>query len=288
MAKPGVMTKFRIDELSGVDNPAQKGARAAIMKRDDDTDSTQGDTMSNLIIKALGLPEDASEKEAADAIAKSISDLAVAKAEGALTDAQRAVYADLKKADPAKAKAFLDSTDEEKDETCKKAASGDETVTVEGRTISKRAVGDDMFAIMKAQSDRIAKTEADIAKARDAAETASFIKSASEDYPSLAGSVEERALVLKALAKSDEATRAAGEAILKAAEAASSFAFSKRGTSAIAAGTGLEKADDKNPAGKLDALAKAYQKDNAGVSFAKAYEAVAMAHPDLYEAATAH
>ena len=30
----GRMTKFRIDELSGVDRPAQKGARKTIMKRD--------------------------------------------------------------------------------------------------------------------------------------------------------------------------------------------------------------------------------------------------------------
>ncbi len=34
MALAGKMTKFRISELSGVDRPAQSGARATIMKRD--------------------------------------------------------------------------------------------------------------------------------------------------------------------------------------------------------------------------------------------------------------
>lgn len=34
MSIPGVMTKFKIAELSGVDRPAQKGARVAIMKRE--------------------------------------------------------------------------------------------------------------------------------------------------------------------------------------------------------------------------------------------------------------
>lgn len=31
--RPGVMSKFRITELSGVDRPAQEGARAVIMKK---------------------------------------------------------------------------------------------------------------------------------------------------------------------------------------------------------------------------------------------------------------
>ena len=30
-----IMREFRIDEISGVDNPAQEGARVAVMKRDD-------------------------------------------------------------------------------------------------------------------------------------------------------------------------------------------------------------------------------------------------------------
>lgn len=32
--KRNIMTEFQIDEISGVDNPAQKGAKVAIMKRD--------------------------------------------------------------------------------------------------------------------------------------------------------------------------------------------------------------------------------------------------------------
>lgn len=38
MAMPGVMTKFKISELSGVDRPAQGGARAVFMKREGDED----------------------------------------------------------------------------------------------------------------------------------------------------------------------------------------------------------------------------------------------------------
>lgn len=34
MANPRILDKFRIDELSGVDRPAQTGARAVLMKRD--------------------------------------------------------------------------------------------------------------------------------------------------------------------------------------------------------------------------------------------------------------
>ena len=35
-----IMREFRIDEISGVDNPAQEGARVAVMKRDDSTPTT--------------------------------------------------------------------------------------------------------------------------------------------------------------------------------------------------------------------------------------------------------
>ena len=39
--KRNIMRAFKIDEISGVDSPAQEGARVAIMKRDDSTPSTE-------------------------------------------------------------------------------------------------------------------------------------------------------------------------------------------------------------------------------------------------------
>ena len=40
MAIPGVMSKFKIRELSGCMAPAQRGARAVFIKRDDSIDET--------------------------------------------------------------------------------------------------------------------------------------------------------------------------------------------------------------------------------------------------------
>jgi hypothetical protein len=46
MAIPGVMTKFKIHEISGVDKPAQEGARICILKRDSTGDEPVGATFA--------------------------------------------------------------------------------------------------------------------------------------------------------------------------------------------------------------------------------------------------
>ncbi|WP_372783471.1 hypothetical protein [Phenylobacterium sp.] len=72
----GVMTRFRIHELSGVDTPAQEGARAVIMKRgggraDDPSVIAEPEPVVDFAARK------AATREAVDALAK-----AKAKAEG--------------------------------------------------------------------------------------------------------------------------------------------------------------------------------------------------------------
>lgn len=303
MAIAGRMTKFTISELSGVDRPAQTGARVTIMKRDSGGDpakadigqppGNQGAAMSTAIKKALGLADTATDAEVEAAITKSASDAAakLAKAEqdlalltkvAKMAPPVRAHYEALLKADTSDAKAkaaeLADMKEDEQDAAMKKAAAGDETVVIEGRTISKRAVGEDMFAVMKAQAARITSSEAEIKKANDARDDATFAKRASEEFPHLAGTADERALVLKAISKMDDTAKAAAEAILKAAEGHAKFAFARAG----AGGGGLP-GGSESPEAKLTKLATEYQKANAGTTFAKAYDAVAQANPQLYE-----
>lgn len=255
MSTPGKMTRFRIDELSGVDSPAQKGARAAIMKRGGSTpeeiaaaaalakhDRSQHEgatAMLKEIAKSLGLPETATEAEVTAALTKNAADLAATQASvatltkvAALSAPARAHYDALVKADKKKdAEDLLDMGADEADEAVKKLAKGDETVVIEGRSISKRAVGDDMFAILKAQAERITKSEADIKKANEATANAVFTKRAEQEFAHVAGTVEERVAVLKALDSADPAAKAAGEAVLKAAESVAKLAFEKLGHS---------------------------------------------------------
>ncbi len=110
---------------------------------------------------------------------------------------------------------------------------------------------------------------------------AGFAKRASDDFSHLAGSTEERAAVLKYLDGAPAEVKASAEAILKAAEGHAKFAFSRAG-----AGGGFEKGEGETPEAKLTKLAKEYEKAHAstpGMTFAKAYDAVAQANPDLYE-----
>lgn len=316
MTTPGVMTKFKIKELSGVDRPAQAGARAVIMKRAETPEEIaaaaalakakqgphpdhEGDPMSSEIKKALGLPETATDAELAAAITKAATsiaaletataELAIAKALASMTDVQKAYHADLAKSDAGKAKAFLDMKAEDKDAEVKKAASGDETVTLEGRTISKRAVGEDTFAILKGQAARIEANEAEIRKANEAAATATFEKAASEHYKHLAGTVAERGAVLKYLSLAPDDVKKSAETILKAAQAASEFAFTKRGTSVHKSGESLEgQGGEPTTAGeKLTKMASdLVAKSTTPITFAKAYDQVIQANPDLYEEAT--
>lgn len=274
---PGIMRKFRINELSGVDVPAQGAAVAVIMKRAGEPGSgadNEGEAMSSEIKKALGLAETATDADVAAAIAKRDEDIAKANAErdeaiakASMTDATRAHYSELAKGDKEKAKAFLAMSEEDRQKEVKKAAEGDETVQIEGRTISKRAVGDDVFEIMKAQAERITKNEEDIRKAREATADATFAKQASTDFAHLAGTTEERASVLKFIATAPEDVRKAADAIFKAAEASAKLAFSKVG----GRGGNPEAADAE---GEIQKRAKEYQKADPKLSDAEAYDKV--------------
>lgn len=231
--------------------------------------------MSTAFKKALGLPETATDAEVETAITKNAQTAAsvaaleatvtVLKAKAEMTDKEKAFLAG--KDDPAVCK-FMELSAEARAAEIAKASAADESVEIEGRTISKRAVGDDVFAVMKAQAKRISDNEADIAKARDDAATATFAKRASDEFPHLAGSVDDRAAVLKHLSGAPEAVRTAGEAILKAAEASAKFAFSRIG------GGGGPDGEANDPAAKLEKMAKDYAKANS-VSFAKAMDTVA-------------
>lgn len=77
----GRMTKFRIDELSGVDRPAQKGARKTIMKRDFTAEERQAmaDKGHAMADGSFPIPDQASLKDAIRAIGRA-SDPSAAKA----------------------------------------------------------------------------------------------------------------------------------------------------------------------------------------------------------------
>jgi hypothetical protein len=242
----------------------------------------EGDIMSTGIIKALGLAEAATEADIIAALTKRDEELAVIKSVAGMSDAEKAMYDGLMKADPAKAKAFLDMPEADRKAQCKKAADAEETLTVGTATIAKSMVGDQAFAVMKAQQAQIEEQRAAFAKAQDEMASASFAKRADDEFPHLAGSVADRASVLKHLSTAPEAVQKAADAILKAAEATAKLAFKSSGHA-----DGKVIKTEGGAEAELTKLANELVKSSAGkLSFAKAYDEVAMANPSLYEAAT--
>jgi hypothetical protein len=112
----------------------------------------------------------------------------------------------------------------------------DESVTIEGQTIAKSAVGEAAFAVLKVQADqvkksneRLEKAEAEIAKERDLRETAELKKRADDEFPHVPGTLDERASMLKALGKMDEAVQKTFTAALTQAEKLAKSAFDRVG-----------------------------------------------------------
>lgn len=264
-------------EALGVTNALPDGfvAKHAPAGHAGSTTDNEGDTMSSAIKKALGLADTATDAEVATAIEKAAAastaaaaELTMAKALATLSDGTRAHYVELEKADKEKAKDFLAMEEADRKKEVAKALAGDETITLEGQTISKRAVGDAVFAVMKGQAARLDAQAADIAKAKEERETAIYKAAATTDYAHLAGTVDERASVLKAVAGiKDENVRKAAEAIFKAAEATAKVAFSR-------AGVGAGSIEKRSAEDQLTTMAKELQKADPKLDFAKAYSQV--------------
>jgi hypothetical protein len=123
--------------------------------------TTTGEVMTPELKKALGLPETATDADVLKAIADRDTELAKAKE------------------DLAKAKA-KEPADDDADDMAKALASGDAFKTPEGQIITKKAVGDSTYAVLKSQNDRIVKAEADLAKAKDAEIDREFAKRAED------------------------------------------------------------------------------------------------------------
>lgn len=268
--------------------------------------STQdGGPMSNAIKKALGLADTATDEEVTAAVIKlagaegreAAAKLAKAEAKTAyltLLSKARPKDKEQMKADAAdgdepdaddepdspkakKAIEYLSKSIPERDAIIAKRESGDETLVVSGVTIRKSETGAGVFAVLKAQEERIAKGEEAVAKANEVNEVMGFTKAATDDYGHLAGSIPEKVGILRHMAKADEPTRKAFDTLMKAAEATSKLAFTRLGHGQ----GGVEKTDD--PEAKLDALAKERMEKSAGkLTFEKAYDEVIKENPELY------
>lgn len=119
-------------------------------------------------------------------------------------------------------------------EVQKAAADGDTAVTdsvvIEGEVISKAEVGEGVFNVLKAQSEKIEKQAGDIKKAQDEAEMERLRKRADDEFEHVPGSTEERAQMLKAISALPKALQQSFTKVLLNSEKITKDAFSAIGT----------------------------------------------------------
>lgn len=274
LTKKKIMREFKMDEISSVDNPAQKGARMTIMKRDaEETGETLPDNETKEKTKMTAKTVEELTAEIAK-VAKALEDekakVAKADAIAKMNDAEKAHF---NKMDETAKTTWLSKTETDRTKIMTDLAKADETLVVGGETISKRAVGDVQFAMFKRLSD----AETRIAKAEEAAALATFEKRASVEFANLPGTDVEKAVILKAVSGLDEAVAKNIETLLKAANDANKAAFEKKGVN-----KGL--AED-SPEGKLEKAAKEFRKADPKLTEAQAYVKALEANPELYNEA---
>jgi hypothetical protein len=199
-------------------------------------------------------------KKATDEVTAKLTEATAKLAEETLkagmSDAEKAHMATLS----GKAKMdFMQASADDRKKMMSKSAEGDETITVEGQTVSKRAVGDAQFAIIKSQAAKIAANAEEIAKERTAREDAEYNKRADTELSHLPGEPVLKAKVLRHLDKADAEVKVALTKMLEAGDKAITAAYTvlgKKGGDVLKGSNGDPKAFEK----RIDEVAAANTK----------------------------
>lgn len=265
------LDKLRLDEISLVDNPANEQARVVLHKRKDD--NMPGDKPMTDAEKAKmkeytdkGMSEKDATAEVFRTMRKDAGD------PGPTDNPEETNTMDVKELEAKLAGLesqvqTLSKAATDHGLTIAKADDGTITVTkaaepeyVEfaGERVAKSALPEPVLKALTEQAAKIAKMEAE-------ADAEKLAKRAETELPNLAGTVAEKAAVLKAVDALPEADRASAMKVLKAADAATSAMFKEVGKAA---------GSEDNPAqSELDTLVSKFAEDK-GVSKEQAFSEV--------------
>lgn len=144
-------------------------------------------------------------------------------------------------------------------------AKGDESLTIDGETIKKSEVGDNVFKAMKAQQTQIEKS-------RKETELVTLEKKADSEFGSLPGDAKTKAAALYALSKMDETERKTIEEMLKGGNKALADLMKSKGVTPSGNG------DD--PESQLEALVTKRAEEKK-ISKAAAYDEVISSGPGV-------
>lgn len=255
MPKKLILKDFELEEISGVDRPAQAPALMSIIKRKEKEPDMSAEELKKL------------QKQVSDLTGA----LELAKSMASLSDTEKQFAQGM---DEKEQKSFAGMSSDDRKARMDMAKFAEETLEINGTLINKAAIGADMFEVLKSQQAQIQKQEAETKMARDLAIQATFVKRASDDYSHVPGTADQIGTLLRETADISKASKDTLEAVLIALEKSNASAFVPKGH----AGGNDE---GESAIEKLDTLAKAYSEKNS-VDYATAYSAVIEKNTDLY------
>lgn len=279
---PNDLTNLKITEVAFCKRGMNQHARIALFKSADGV--PEGGSSADSTAETKDDPNMAATEaqvteltESVEALTKSLEDtkaeLAKAEKLAKASDAVKAYMAKLSDEEKGKFMALSSEDQEKKAAAVKKA---DETIEIHGQVIAKSAVGDGMFAVMKAQAIEIAKANERIEKAEREAELQVLAKRADDELAALPGDRLAKARILKASDSLSTEDKAAFDAMLKAANSTLAKAFTTVGKS----GTG--NVEEGSAEDKLNKKAEEIAKRD-GISIQKAYATAVSENPALYD-----
>lgn len=162
--------------------------------------------------------------KAAEDAAKAAEDAA----EKALSAAEKEYIATL---DAKGRKAFMAMTPEDRKKAMGVKKGADETIEVDGASISKSAVGSEVFEFMKSLNGKLEAAQKTASDERARREKAEFEKVAQDSYSDLPGELAEKAAALRELSTLSAESQACIEKMLGAGQEAIAKAFTTIGTS---------------------------------------------------------
>jgi len=276
MKPHNVIKELNLLEISAVDRPAQVGARMTLLKRAD----PEADKASSTAEKN-GNPETSQGNDMTDVTIEGLQK-ALDETKTALADAQKlakasdAVKAHMSKMSDEEKGKFMALSPEEQEKRVAALKKADDSVELNGTVITKSAVGNEVFAVLKAQNEQMRKAEERIEKAETEAKLERLAKRADDELAALPGDRLAKARILKASDALTAEDKTVFDQMLKAANSSLAKAFTsvgKNGTKEVAEGSAEDQLQKK-----AEEIAK-----RDSVSVAKAYETAITENPDLYE-----
>lgn len=253
-----IIKEIVIEELSAVDTPAQAGATVVLLKSNPTKETKKMDETKKIETEQGGLPPVDSDKKV-----KELVDIVERlKQIISLGFAERKTYESM---DMEKREGFLNSTTEQRAVITRSAAESDPVVytTLDGVAMRK-SVGRTMLGMAKSNDD--------LRNRLDASDAIILQKNLEErvvvELPHMAGTVSDRAAILRAVDLMPEVNRAGALSALKAQNTAMAKAFEIQG---VVADQG---ALDHSPAAKLESMAKILSEKNHNLSSEAAFSQI--------------